>query len=94
MAADHESANVALLAPNVLENLDASFCEQRHVIEGLVDLGDRVLAHTIFQTEGRDTGAKVDVPEQHLWTLRDGKILRMEWFHDAAEAERAAHDSR
>jgi ketosteroid isomerase-like protein len=78
----------------VMENLDTSFCEQHRVIEGLVDLGDRVLAHTIFQAEGRDSGAKIDIPEQHLWTMRDGKVLRIEWFHDAAEAERAAHDAR
>jgi ketosteroid isomerase-like protein len=30
------------------------------------------------------------VEEQHLWTLRDGKILRIQWFHDADEARRAA----
>lgn len=78
----------------VMENLDASFCEQSRVIEALVDLGDRVLAHTIFRTTGRDSGAKIDIPEQHLWTLHDGKVLRIQWFHDVSEAERAAHDSR
>jgi ketosteroid isomerase-like protein len=77
----------------VLQNLDASFSEQRHVLEGLVDLGDRVLAHTTFQARGRDSGAQIAVAEQHLWTLRDGKALRLEWFHDRAKAERAARNS-
>jgi ketosteroid isomerase-like protein len=43
-----------------------------------------------FHARGRDSEAQIDVEEQHLWTLRDGKILRIQWFHDAEEARRAA----
>jgi ketosteroid isomerase-like protein len=28
--------------------------------------------------------------EPHVWTLRDGKVVRFEWFNDRDEAERAA----
>ena len=49
----------------------------------------RVLWHTIFHARGH-SGAAIHVPEQHLWTVRDGKILRLQWFHDADEARRAA----
>lgn len=76
----------------VLENLNASFSELRHELGELVELGDRILWHTVFHARGRDSNAKIDVAEQHLWTVRDGKILRLQWFHDAAEAERAAAD--
>ncbi len=41
-----------------------------------------MLWHTIFHARGH-SGAAIDVPEQHLWTLRDGKILRLQWFHNA-----------
>ena len=74
----------------VRTNLNASFSEQRHEVGEVLELGNRILSHTVFHATGRDSGARIDVPEQHLWTVRDGKILRLEWFHDAAEAERAA----
>jgi ketosteroid isomerase-like protein len=77
----------------VLENLNSSFSELRHELGELVELGDRILWHTVFHARGRDSNAKIDIPEQHLWTLRDGKILRLQWFHDLDEAERAARDS-
>jgi ketosteroid isomerase-like protein len=75
----------------VLENLASSFSDQRHELGEMVDLGDRILWHTVFHVVGRDSGARIDIPEQHLWTVRGGKILRLEWFHNADEAEQAAH---
>ena len=44
----------------------------------------------IFRARGRDSGALVDKPEQHVWTLNAGKIVRFEWFHDEVAARRAA----
>ena len=76
-----------------LRNLATSFDQYSHVLEDVVDLGDLLLWHTIFRARGRDSGAQVDIPEQHLWTLRDGKILELRWFHDTAEAETAAHEA-
>jgi ketosteroid isomerase-like protein len=74
----------------VMENFHESFESQTHVLCEVEDLGDKVLWHTIFRARGRDSGALIEVDEQHLWTLRDGKILRIQWFHDAGEAHRAA----
>ena len=76
-----------------LNNLATSFDEYSHVLGEVIDFGDLMLWHTIFRARGRDSGAQVDIPEQHLWTLRDGKILELRWFHDPAEAERAAHEA-
>ena len=74
----------------VMRNLEATFAHQDHVLGEYEELGEgRVLWHTIFHARGH-SGAAIDVPEQHLWTLRDGKILRLQWFHDAEEARRAA----
>jgi ketosteroid isomerase-like protein len=75
----------------VMENLHESFERQTRVLGDVEELGDdRVLWHTVFQARGRDSGAQIEIEEQHLWTLRRGKILRIQWFHDAAEARRAA----
>jgi ketosteroid isomerase-like protein len=76
-----------------LKNLASSFDEYSHVLGEALDLGDRVLWHTIFRARGRDSGAQVDIPEQHLWTLRNAKILELRWFHDPAEAEQAAYEA-
>jgi uncharacterized protein len=73
----------------VMRNLESTFAQQDHVLGEYEEFGDRVLWHTIFQARGH-SGAAIEVPEQHLWTVRDGKILRLEWFHSAADARRAA----
>ena len=75
----------------VMENLLESFEQQARVLGEVEELdGDRILWHTVFHARGRDSGAQIDVEEQHLWTLRDGKILRIQWFHDVDEARHAA----
>jgi ketosteroid isomerase-like protein len=75
----------------VMANLRESFEHQRHVLGEVEELGDgKVLWHTVFCARGRDSGAAIEIDEQHLWTLRDGKILRLQWFHDAEEAREAA----
>jgi ketosteroid isomerase-like protein len=71
-------------------NLHLSFGSFHHVLGDFVEAGDKVLWHTIFCVRGRDSGARVEIPEQHLWTMRDGKVLRLQWFHDAEEAREAA----
>ena len=75
-----------------LRNVAASFDEYSHLLGEVVEHGDHLLWHTIFRARGRDSGARVDIPEQHLWTLREGRILELRWFHDPAEAEQAAFD--
>jgi ketosteroid isomerase-like protein len=74
-----------------LASLDNAFDEHGQEVERLVDVGDdRVLAFTIFRARGRDSGAQLEVAEQNLWTLADGKVTRYEWFHDREQALEAA----
>jgi ketosteroid isomerase-like protein len=77
-----------------LRNLNSSFDSYSHVLGEVVDYGDMLLWHTIFRARGGASGAQVDIPEQHLWTMRAGKVTEMRWFHDAAEAAQAARDAR
>ena len=75
----------------VMANLHESFEVQSRRLGEVEELGQgRVLWHTVFCARGRDSGAAIEVDEQHLWTMRDGKILRLQWFHDAEEAREAA----
>jgi ketosteroid isomerase-like protein len=54
------------------------------------DLGDRVLAVVIER--GRSVHDDVEVSQRfvHLWTLRNGKAVRLEGFYDKAAALEAA----
>ena len=50
--------------------------------------GDRVLAVGSWRTTGRVSGVEGTLPIQIVYTVRDGRIIRLEWFadHDAAVA--------
>jgi ketosteroid isomerase-like protein len=74
-----------------LEAVDAAFDRYVHEPQQVIEAGDdKVLAYVIFRASGRDSGVPVELPEQHVWTLRDGEIIRLQWFHDEPAARRAA----
>lgn len=72
------------------ENLSDSFDEWTHVPGEFVDTGDKVLVICTFRAKGRGSSVNLDKYEPHVWTLRDGKVIRFEWFNERDEAERAA----
>lgn len=61
-----------------------------HEIRCLRDAQERVLASVVFRAKGDEGGAPVMQPEFHVWTLRDGEIVRLAWFHGLDEALEAA----
>jgi ketosteroid isomerase-like protein len=74
-----------------MEAVDAAFVSYVHEPERMIDAGDdKVLAYVTFRASGRDSGARVETPEQHVWSFDQGKIVRFQWFHDEAAAKRAA----
>jgi ketosteroid isomerase-like protein len=73
----------------VLEAVEGSFVEYVHEPVRLVDAGDKILAHVTFRARGH-SGAIVEKPEQHVWTVRNGRVVRFEWFHDEPAARVAA----
>jgi hypothetical protein len=72
------------------EELAEMFGEIETEIERLSDAGDKVLAFIRVTGAGASSGAGFDVRIAHLWTLRDGLILRGEGFGDRDEALAAA----
>ena len=58
--------------------------------EELADMGDRVVATVRFRARGRGSGVEVDARLYDVFTLRDGKIVRMDQFADQSEALEAA----
>ena len=66
-----------------------AWVKQRSVAERFVDLGDRVFLLTIEHLLGRD-GIEVTQPAGGIFTFRDGRIVRIEWWWDRQTALQAA----
>lgn len=56
----------------------------------LIDAGDHVITFVITRGRGRSSGAEVALRHYGVWTLRDGKIVRVSWFQTREEALQAA----
>ena len=67
-----------------------SFGEMKVEIEEWIDAGERVIAMVHTYWRGRRSGVPVDKLEAHLWTVRDGLLLRLQIFATRAEALEAA----
>jgi ketosteroid isomerase-like protein len=60
------------------------------VPEELLDAGEKVVAMVRMRARGTLSGAPVEALIAHVLTLRDGKLLRLEYYGDREEALRAA----
>jgi uncharacterized protein len=49
-------------------------------------VGDRVAVLVRYRARGRGSGAEVEGSESALFTFRDGKVVRYEWFHGQGDA--------
>ena len=67
------------------------FEELRFDTEDVIDLGDRLVATGVFRGRGKSSGYQFDpVPFGFIAWLRDGLMIRFEWFAGPEEARRAA----
>ncbi len=75
---------------SITDELDHRFEDFRMEVERLIDVGDRVAV--IATMRGRGTGSGVEVENRHgsVWTVRDGKAVRFQWFQEPEEALEAA----
>jgi ketosteroid isomerase-like protein len=60
------------------------------VPEHFADMGDRVVATVRLRGRGRGSGIEIDARFYDVYTLRDGKIVRMDQFTEESEALEAA----
>ena len=54
--------------------------------EGVLDVGDRVVVTVRLSARGRGSGIEIDARFYDVFTLRGGKIVRMDQFAERAEA--------
>jgi ketosteroid isomerase-like protein len=65
---------------------DAIFEEFRVEPEEFFDIDDRVAVVVRFRGQGVAGGVPVDERIAHVWTMRDGKLARADFYTDVAEA--------
>jgi ketosteroid isomerase-like protein len=58
--------------------------------EELIETGEQVISVVTRHARGRASGVEVERPFALLWSLREGKVIRVVWFLDRAEALKAA----
>jgi uncharacterized protein len=74
----------------ITQGLDDTIRDFRMNVERLIDAGDRVVV--IATMRGRGSGSGVEVERRHgaIWTIREGKAVRFQWFYEPGEALEAA----
>jgi ketosteroid isomerase-like protein len=56
----------------------------------LIDAGEQVISVVTRHARGRASGAEVEMPLALIFTLRQGKVVRVVWFRTREEALEAA----
>jgi len=54
-----------------------------------LDRGDSVLVFTHVEAFGKESGAEVSADTAAIWTIEDGKVVRLALYWDTATAQRA-----
>jgi len=74
-----------------MEKLSEALDDYTMVPEEFVDAGtDQVLVFSREGGRGRDSGAEVQThPTAHVWTIRDGKAVRMQSYWERSDAMEA-----
>lgn len=89
--------------PGIRRGLDAF----RHAVERLYEgweswemdardfeaAGDSVAVSVHYRARGRTSGLQIDGSESALWTLRAGRVVRYEWFHEPGDAFESLRDA-
>jgi len=69
---------------------ESSWEELVETAEELIDAGDRVVVTALYRGRGQGSGVPVEARFYAVYTLRDGRVVRVDEFTDRAEALEAA----
>jgi uncharacterized protein len=72
------------------EGLSVAFEEYHHEPNDFIPVGDKIVVSVTFRARGRESGAELRHEEAHLLSVRDGLVVRFEWFRDLPAALEAA----
>jgi ketosteroid isomerase-like protein len=73
-----------------IESVFATWDDVRFDVERVIDNGDSVVALGVLRGHVHAAGMEIDSPHGQIWTFRDGRVLRMQWFNTHRETMDAA----
>ena len=74
-----------------LDRMRASFGGIRLNVDEVVEVGETVVVVSgRWSGEGTGSGVRLETPFSSVLTLRNGKVVRYEWFREKSEALEAA----
>lgn len=71
------------------ESIRAIYPTRRFAPLAFYEAGNRVAVHARVIARGAGSSVEMDTERGYVFDVRDGRILRMSWFNDPAEALRA-----
>ncbi len=71
-------------------SISSTFEDARVHFESFIDAGDRVVVIGTLRGRGHGSGISVERRQGYVWTIRDGKAIRFEWFNDPDDAIKSA----
>ena len=63
-----------------------AFDDFEHKCEELIDAGEHVVSVGTDRGRGRESGVQVEQEVAAVWTVRDGKVVRVVWWPSREEA--------
>jgi ketosteroid isomerase-like protein len=73
-----------------LSDFEEAWVSYEMEVERLIDAGERVVSLFRIRAVGAGSGALVERGDAMVWTFRNGKLARLDYFNDQAEALKAA----
>ena len=77
-------------AQRFIDDWTGAWDDWRLEIQEIYDAGDKVVVVVHQRGRGRATGMAVDMVFAQTWTIRDGRLTRMDMYSDPSEALKAA----
>jgi ketosteroid isomerase-like protein len=71
---------------SITEELDETIGDLRIDVERLMDVGDRVVVIATMHGRGGASGVEIERRHSSVWTVRDGKAVRFQWFYEPDQA--------
>jgi ketosteroid isomerase-like protein len=71
---------------DAIENVFAAWDDVWFDTEEVIDNGDELVALGVLRGHIRGPGMEVEAPHGQIWTFRDGRVIRMQWFNTHVEA--------
>jgi ketosteroid isomerase-like protein len=81
-------------AQRFIDDWTGAWDDWRLEIQEIYDAGDKVVVVVHQRGRGRATGMAVDMVFAQTWTIRDGRLTRMDMYSDPSDALKAVGQER